>query len=429
MSEDLVTSDLLQLSQRSRQASGQPISTLMAQALANPELISLAAGFVDQHSLPAAATQAALQSIFANPQRARAALQYGTTPGFAPLRDQLLARLRAADGHPAAEESLTIDQVVVTAGSNQLLHLVCETLMDPGDIVLCAAPSYFVFLGLLANLGIRSVGVAMDADGMIPQALDESLERLHASGELARVKAIYCTSYYDNPCSVSLSADRRPEIVQLARKWSLASRIHVIEDAAYRELRYEGEDLPSMRAFDETGEVVIHAGTFSKSYSPGIRVGWGVLPPDLVEPLCNQKGNLDFGSPNFAQHLMHAVIDEGNFDSHVRTLRESYRVKLRAMLESADAHLAGIPGVKWLIPQGGLYLWLTLPEGVDTGPRGTLFDRATRAGVLYVPGEYCYPAEGPRQTNTIRLSFGVQPAEKIRQGMAALAEAIGQSIR
>ena len=412
------------LSQRAKWAGGQPISELMAQALAHPELISLAAGFVDQATLPVEPTQAAMEALFSEPRAARAALQYGTTPGYRPLREAILARMVEADRALPNEAGLSTDQLVVTAGSNQLLHLVGETLLDPGDIVLCAAPTYFVFLGMLANQGARSIGVAADEQGMIPEALEEQLERLDRAGELERVKAIYCVSYFDNPSSVSLAAARRPQIVELAKRWSRTQRIYVIDDAAYRELRYEGEDLPSLRAYDERGDTVIVAGTFSKSYSPGVRVGWGLLPRELVGPVCEQKGNIDFGSPNLAQHLMSKVLQLGLYDSHVAQLRRSYAEKMGAMLEAAEQYLGPLEGVDWLRPSGGLYVWLTLPEAMDAGSAGPLFARAMEAGVLYVPGHYSFPAEGPQQKNTIRLSFGVQPAKNIRRGVKGLAEAI-----
>src|SRR5690606_16457817 len=149
--------------------------------------------------------------------------------------------------------------------------------------------------------------------------------------------------------------------------------------------------------------------TFSKSYSPGIRVGWGLLPKRLVEHVLDQKGNIDFGSPNFAQHVMFTVLERGLYEPHVQRLRSAYNEKLQAMLQSADEYLAHIPGVSWIKPDGGLYVWLTLPENVDSSPSGPLFHRAQQLGVLYVPGVYCFPAEGARpQRNTIRLSFGVQ---------------------
>jgi 2-aminoadipate transaminase len=170
---------------------------------------------------------------------------------------------------------------------------------------------------------------------------------------------------------------------------------------------------------------VIVAGTFSKSFSPGIRVGWGVLPQHLVQPVCDLKGNVDFGSPNFNQHLMAKVLEQNLYEPHLARLRESYRSKLTAMLDAASEFLAPLEGVRWDCPSGGLYVWLQLPEQVDAGLDGRLFRMSIREGVLYVPGEYCYPAEGePLRRNMIRLSFGVQSCEKIREGVEKLARAI-----
>ncbi len=413
------------LSQRAMQSADQPISALMERALAQPQLISLAAGFVDQHTLPAEATSHALQTLMAEEPSAHAALQYGTTPGYPQLRKLLLEQVLAADGLTAEQTGLSVDQVVVTAGSNQLLHLVSDCLLDPGDIVLCTAPTYFVYLGVLRGLGAQAVGVAMDQEGLIPEALEQQLVRLEAEGRLGKVKAIYVVSYFDNPSSITLSHDRRAAIVEIAQRWSRQGRIHIIEDAAYRELRYVGEDLPSLRSFDSTGQTVIFTQTFSKSFSPGLRVGFGLLPKDLVQPVCALKGNLDFGSPNFAQHLMARVLSEGLLQPQVQTLRQVYLQKLQAMLQALQEHLGGVPGVDWIQPTGGLYVWLTLPKEIDTGPRGQLFERAISEGVLYVPGEYAFPAEPVDPPgNTIRLSFGVQPPNRIQEGIRLLAQAI-----
>ncbi len=395
-------------------------------ALAQPELISLAAGFVDQATLPVEETSQALAEVFADTTRGRAALQYGTNAGYLPLREKVLARLLAADGSYAGVRP-HVDQVVLTAGSNQLLHLVCEALLDPGDIVLCAAPTYFVFLGMLNVLHARAVGVAIDQDGIIPAALEAMLERLKRNGERGRVKAIYVTSYFENPSTVTLPVERRRAIVEIAKRHSPEGHLYVIDDSAYRELRYTGPDLPSMRCFDESGETVIVAETFSKSFSPGIRVGWGVLPSDLIGPVSGLKTSIDFGSPHFNQQLMSAVFERGLFEPHVATLRESYQVKLAAMLEALDDFLGDVPGVCWQRPTGGLYVWLELPEELDAGPGGRLIEHALAEGVLYVPGEYCYPSEGePARKDRIRLSFGVQSVENIRRGIDALARAIRQ---
>jgi 2-aminoadipate transaminase len=420
------TQDGNTLSRRAAGAGGQPISDLMSRALAHPELISLAAGFVDQATLPAETTSRALAELLADPAAARAALQYGTTSGYPKLRGALLSRYLAGENLTASQGHLSVEQVILTAGSNQLLYLVAEVLLDPGDIVLCTAPTYFVFLGAVHSVGGRSMSVETDEQGILPEALEERLAHLEKQGELSRVKAIYLVTYFDNPRGVTLPADRRQRVVEIAKRWSRdGHRIHLIEDAAYRKLRYEGADVPSLRTFDEDGDTVIVAGTFSKSYSPGIRVGWGMLPHHLVGPVCDLKGNIDFGSPNFNQHLMAHVVESGKYDEHVTRISKSYREKMHAMLGAADEHMAGIPGVSWIRPQGGLYVWLTVPEGIDTGPAGPLFNEAVRQGVLYVPGEYCHPREGlPPRRHCIRLSFGVQSCEGIALGMQALARAI-----
>jgi len=414
------------LSSRAGWAAGQPISTLMSQALAHPELISLAAGFVDQSTLPVDATRLGLERLLSNPEKARKALQYGTTPGEPRLRDLVLQRFAGQDGLDLAESSLTIDQLVITAGSNQLLYLVLETLLDPGDIVLCAAPTYLVFLGAMANLGARAIGVATDSQGIIPAALRETFQQLERSGEKDRIKAIYLVPYADNPGGITMPLARSEEILEISR--GIAGRelpIQLIVDLAYRDLRYTGEDIPSMRSLDEAGDQVIVTGTFSKSFSPGIRVGWGLLPEYLVAPVCDQKGNIDFGSPNFNQHLVMEIMEQDLLDPHVRDLCRHYQVKQAAMLAAAERWFSDLDGVRWQHPSGGLYVWMQVPEGIDTRPGGALFEAASREGVLYVAGGYCYPPEGaPVHENTMRLSFGVQSPEKIDQGMEALSRAL-----
>lgn len=399
----------------------------MYRALAQPHLISLAAGFVDQHSLPVEETRQALAALLAEPLEARSALQYGTTSGFAPLRERLLADLLAADGQTVAETALAGDRLLLTAGSNELLYLVTDTLCDPGDIVLCTAPTYFVYSGVCKNLGVHSYGVASDQEGLVPEALEDAFVRLHRSGRLPRVKALYVVSYFDNPRGTTLAAHRRPDVVEIVRRWSREAgrTIYIIDDMAYRELRYAGNDAPSLRRYDEEGQTVIATYTFSKSFSPGIRVGYGLLPKPLLTAVTEQKGNIDFGSANFNQHLVAKVLELDLWRSHVERLRAAYRPKLAAMLAAAEEHLAPLGGIRWSPPQGGLYVWVELPRDIDAGPNGTLFESAIAEGVLYLPGEFCFPSEGTDvRRNTMRLTFGVQSCDRIHQGMAALARAI-----
>ncbi|MCA9107058.1 MAG: PLP-dependent aminotransferase family protein [Planctomycetales bacterium] len=403
-------------------SSDPPISQLMSTALARPELISLAAGFVDPLTLPCEGVRAAVDQVLGDPRLGPIALQYGTTHGYQPLREQLIDRLAHADGQVPR---LGVERCILTAGSNQLLQLVADALLDEGDIVLCAAPTYLVFLGTIAGVGATSWSVAADERGMIPSALEEALDQLKQAGQLDRVKAVYCVSYFDNPSGSEMDASRREEIDQIVLRYSTDGKIYLIDDLAYRDLRYEGEDVPSFASLDHAGDHVIVAGTFSKSFAPGVRVGWGLLPKELCDSVARLKGNADFGSPHLNQLVVHHSLQSGLHDQHVRTLREAYTEKRDAMLASLERCFAGRSEVRWLHPRGGLYVWLTLPEGVDAGPSGRLLDAAIERDVLYVPGEYAYATRGAAVArNTIRLSFGVQTPARIEQGIERLAQAV-----
>jgi len=415
----------LALSQRGKRSKLPPISDLMTRALGNPKLISLAAGFVDQATLPVAEMRKAFDALWADPDEARQALQYGTTEGHRPLREKLLAHLQEGDGQ--TYQDVSIEQFVVTSGSNQQLHLIADTLLDPGDMVICTAPTYLVFMGVLEDVGAKAFGVDMDDAGMVPESLEAALEQLDAQGELGRVKAIYLVSYYDNPSGMTTSVERRQQIVEIAHRWSREQRIHIIEDAAYRELRFDGPDIPSTFSFDEDHETVIYTTTFSKPFAPGIRLGWGVFPKELIDAVTNLKGNIDFGSPNLNQHLLVKIMELGLYEPHIEMLRKNYARKKTAMVNAADKYLRPLSGMSWFEPHGGLYLWLTLPEHIAAGPDGRLFDLALEKGVLYVPGQYCFPELGAGvKKNTIRLSFGVQESDLIDKGVELLAEAIGE---
>jgi 2-aminoadipate transaminase len=413
-------------SQRWQWGSNQPISFLMQQGVENPEVISLAAGLVDPDSLPLDPTRKAVEWLLAEDGRARQVLQYGTTPGSEQLRGQLLEHLARLEGCGPHELGAEADQIILTTGSQQMLSLVSEVLLDPGDICLVAAPTYFVYLGTLSGVGARIVPVETDAGGMRMDALEATLQQLEQAGELQRVKLIYLVSYYENPSGLSLAPDRRKAAVEIARRWSARQRIFILEDAAYRELRYDGPELPSLWGLDPAHDTVILAQTFSKSFAPGLRVGFGVVPRELVGPICDRKGNEDFGSPNFNQHLLATVLEQGWYVRHVETVRDSYRKKRDCMLEAADRYFSDLEGVEWVHPHGGLYVWMTVPESIDTGFDGPLFRQAAQVEhVMYVPGDLCYsgdPAQRPR--NHMRLSFGVQTPAGIELGMERLARAV-----
>jgi 2-aminoadipate transaminase len=415
-------------SQRRRWAAEQAISFLMQQGVEHPHVLSLAAGLVDPGSLPVTETTAAVRELIADEAKARQALQYGTTPGDLRLRQQLVDYVERLEREstPNNVRSVSPDEIVCTTGSQQLLGLIADALLDPGDICLVAAPTYFVFLGVLDGIGARSIGLPADEHGLVTKTLDAELQRLEAVGELSRVKLIYVVSEFENPAGISLSVARRAELVEIARRWSKRHRLLVLEDAAYRELHYDGPSLPSVWSFDRTGDTVLHAQTFSKSFSPGLRVGFGLLPHGLREAIHDLKGNQDFGSANFNQHLLATLLASGRFATHAEHVRAAYRLKRDAMLAAADEFFADLPGVTWVRPGGGLYVWMSLPPHVPTGFDSTLFRQAVDIEqVMYVPGEICFA--GPldeRPKNHMRLSFGVQSPDGIREGMQRLSLAV-----
>ena len=404
-----------------------PISFLMREALARPELISLAAGFVDQATLPLNETLQAIEELAESSSQGRAALQYSSTMGDGAVREVLLARLLAADGETNTPRS--VEQVIMSPGSNELLYHLGLVLLDRGDIVLCAAPSYFVFLGALRGMGVHAFGLPVDTHGVLPEALEEVLQKASAEGTAGRIKALYLTTYFDNPSSITTSKERREAIFEIISRHNHRQQpLYIIEDAAYRDLRYFGADLPSLFSFDQENKIVIHTSSFSKSFSPGLRVGWGVLPKDLVEPLHNHQGNVNFGAPHFSQQVILRLIQSGRFDTHLAKLRSTYKKKLETMLGAAQKYLGDLSDVSWLPAEGGLYIWMRL-AGINTAADGPLFARALEKGVLYVPGCHCYPSEGtPPANDQIRLSFGVQSPERIEQGMQLLGEAIRETL-
>jgi len=413
-------------SEKSLRTSDSPITYYVQKALESPALISFAAGLVDEGSFPVAEIAATVAEIMADPVSARAALQYGSTQGDPKLRQQVLKHVCAADGVKPAELNLTAADVCITTGSQQLLYILGEVLFDVGDIVIAEAPSYFVYHSLLQSHGARVLTVPTDDDGMRMDALESLLEELKRTGELSRVKVIYTVDYFQNPTGLTLSVERRKKLVDLARKFSTDHRIIILEDAAYRELRYTGPDLPSVKRFDPTNEFVVYTGTFSKPCAPGLKTGYAILPPDVMEALLHLKGSHDFGSGNLAQHVAARLMESGAYARHVEELQAVYRHKRDVMLAAFEKEFSDVPGASWTVPAGGFYVWVTL-VGIDTGPNGSLVAAALEAGVLYVPGEFGHVADedGNLPNNHLRICFGIATPELIPEGIRRLRRAVG----
>lgn len=410
------------LSQLGRRTEEPPISWLMAAALARPQLISLAAGFTDNPSLPVKEVQALLKEILSSPETGQAALQYGTTVGDRKLRRLTADHLHRLDGQPAMRRAYAPDRMIITNGSQQMLYMITEALCDPDDIVLVEDPSYFVYLGILQSHGVQARGVRMEMDGLDLTRLEEVLSALKRSGELRRVKLLYLVSYYQNPTGRTTSFRKKTGALKLLRQFERAAGhpIYLLEDGAYRELRFSGEDMKSSLAIKGQSDRVIYAGTYSKPFATGVRVGFGLMPKPVFSTVLRIKGNHDFGSSNLLQQLLARALESGLYEKHLALLRKRYAHKARLMLAAIKNHFP--PEVEWWEPSGGLYFWARLPQHLKSGVGSKVFKRALTDNVLYVPGELCYADDPTRRkpNHEMRLSYGGAAETNVNKGIARL---------
>ena len=405
----------------------QPINYLITAGLRDKNLISLAAGLVDSGTLPTEELIELTTQVMRDPACNRLSLNYGDTCGLIALRERVLEHIHELDGVSAADLNINVDNVLLGSGSQQLLYFVSDVLLDPGDIVITEWPTYFVYTSVLTSLGASVRAVEMDEQGMRMDSLEETLRELKRSGEIKRLKIVYTVDYYQNPTGITLSADRRPRLLELVREYSTDHRICLLEDAAYRELAGEGQAPATIKSYERDNAQVVLAQTFSKPFSPGLRTGYAILPDDLAKAVGNSKGNCDFGSSNFTQHLLWQAMRTGVYQKHAETLRKRYRAKRDCMLAALDRAFQGFEGeISWTRPGGGLYVWVTLPEGMDSNKGSDLFETCLAQGVLYVPGEYCFGPDPRRQapTNQFRLTYGTVDEAAIEEGIARLAKAV-----
>lgn len=405
-----------------------PISALMSMAMDDPAIINFAAGFVDPLTLPVDECLEIARRVLSDRQRGRMALQYDTTIGLKALREEALRHIESLEGMPASSMAVGPEHMVITNGSQQALYLIAEVLIDPGDIVIAANPSYFVYTGTLRSFGARVIAVPADNDGLDVDAAASALDRLDAQGLLNRVKFIYVNSYFDNPTGCTLSAERRRRLLEIVSRYARRQRILIVEDAAYRELRYDGDDLPSIKSMDRHNLLTVLTQTFSKPFAPGLKLGYTLMPADLAGAVLRQKGNHDFGTSALCQHMALEALRDGSYARHVHMLRREYRRKRDAMLAALKRHMPA--GCRWTRPAGGLYVWLELPQTVNTSRAGGVFDSAVRRGVLYVPGECCFQPDesGHIPRHHMRLNFGQVDIDSIDEGVRRLSGVVGEAL-
>jgi 2-aminoadipate transaminase len=366
-------------------------------------LISFAGGFPDPTSFPVAELQEVTREVLSG--GAALALQYGATEGDTALRDELI-RWMAKDGIAVVHE-----QVLITTGSQQALDILARVLLDPGDVVVVELPSYLGGLQAFRAAGAELIGVPQDADGIDDEQLAGTLARLRREGR--RPKFLYAVPDFQNPSGITWTRARRERLLALAREYGTL----VLEDNPYREMRFVGVAPPPIFALDPDGRT-IYLSTFSKTLAPGLRVGWIAGPEPIVSQCVTAKQAMDLCGPSFTQAIVAGLLRRGDMLGRLSGVVASYRRKCEAMQAALASEMPD--GVRWTRPEGGLFLWVTLPEGLDAGP--LLWQAVEEERVAYVPGGSFF-ADGSGK-NTMRLNFSYPTEAEIREGIARLARLI-----
>src|SRR6201993_4438878 len=396
-------------SQRAKNVKSSAIRELL-KITQRPEIISFAGGLPAPDVFPVERFREACSKVLE--KNAKTALQYGATEGYEPLRE-MIARHTSRYGVKAKPE-----HVLITSGSQQALDLIGKLLINPGDRVLVEAPTYLGALQAFTVYGADYVSVPSDEDGLRSDLLEKPLR----SGP----KFMYVLPNFQNPGGTTLSESRRHELVQLADKFG----IPIIEDDPYGQLRYEGAHLPPLVVLDRKNlrrddgysiGNVIYLSTFSKTLAPGLRLGWIIAPPEVIAKLVQLKQGADLHTSTFIQIVAYEVARDNFLDEHVKVIRRVYRERRDVMLEALAEYFP--PEVTWTRPKGGLFLWVTLPEGMDARK---LFDTAVRENVAFVPGDCFYAPNGHQEEarRHMRLNFSAAPPDQIREGIKRLSIAV-----
>ncbi len=396
---------------RTRNIKSSTIRELL-KLIQNPEIISLAGGLPAPELFPVDRFKDACRIVLE--KHPVAALQYGATEGYAPLREMIASNVRRY-GIEA-----TADNVLITAGSQQALDLVAKLLINEGDAVLIEAPSYLGALQAFTVFGAEYVSVPIDEQGIRTDLMAEAFQ--------CGPKFMYLLPNFQNPGGVTMSLARRREVVRLSNQHG----IPIIEDDPYGQLRYSGDHVTPLFVLDRENHRadehyhfgnVIYMSTFSKLLAPGLRLGWIVAPPDVISKLVQIKQGADLHTSTFCQAVAYEVARDGFLDEHVKKIRTVYRERRDVMLESLERYFPA--EATWTHPEGGLFLWVTLPEGMNAMD---LFHSAIENKVAFVPGSSFFPeeSEGARH---LRLNFSNSEPEKIREAIRRLGTAVKEQIK
>jgi len=362
-----------------------------------PEVVSLAGGMPYLSALPMDTVAATVAQMLAT--NGETALQYGSGQGDPTLREQIL-EVMALEGISAHA-----DEIVVTTGSQQALDLVTRIFIDPGDVVLAEAPSYVGALGVFAAYQAEVAHVAFDDDGLIPQALEERILGLKTAGK--RIKFLYTVPNFHNPAGTTMSLERRPVIVEICQRHGIL----VLEDNPYGLLGFDREPFAAMRTLSEEG--VVYLGSFSKTFAPGLRVGWALAPHAIREKLVLASESAILCPSAYSQMTVSTYLATCDWKAQIKVYRELYRERRDAMIDALGVML---PQATWTYPDGGFYVWLTLPDGLNAK---AMLPRAVTERVAYVPGTAFF-ADGTGHRN-VRLSYCYPDPDRIREGVRRFA--------
>lgn len=364
---------------------------------AQPEIISFAGGLPAVESFPLEAIEAASDKVLK--KHTTAALQYSSTDGFLPLREHIVKRMEKVG------VKCTPDDILVTSGSQQGLEFTAKLFINPGDKIVCESPTYLGALNAFKGYQPEIIECPTDKDGMIIEELDKILAQ-------GGVKFIYAIADFQNPTGNTWSMERRKGLVEMANKHDVV----ILEDNPYGELRYEGTLMPSIKSLD-TQDRVIFLGTFSKILCPGFRLGWIMAGPEILEKFNFIKQGSDLQSCTTTQMQAAQFLDDNDLDEHIQKIIDLYRKRRDVMIDALEKYLP--KEVSYTHPEGGLFLWLTFPKGVDSKELAKV---AIEKKVAFVPGGAFFPAPG--NDNFARLNYSSSDEEKIVEGVKRLSEAI-----
>ena len=384
----------------------EKVSHLQASAIreilkftSEPGVISFAAGNPAPEAFPVETVREIASELFQNDPIS--VLQYGITEGYLPLRNLMKERMKAQGNFKEDSEEL-----IITSGAQQVMELACKSMCNPGDTLICEAPSFIGSLNAFKSYNVNLVGVPLDEEGMNPELLEKALK------ENPDTKLIYLILNFQNPTGKTTTLKRRKELYALAQKYNTM----IIEDNPYGDLRFSGEDVPSIKSMDTDGRV-IYAGSFSKVLAPGIRVGYGIAPKEVISKMVVCKQVSDVQTNNFGQMLAYQFMQKVDFDAHLAGLRAIYKQKAERMLNGIAEHFS--KQVAYTKPEGGLFLWCTLPEGSDM--TGFCTKAVQDYKIAVVPGNAFMVSEQD-VTYSFRMNYSTPTDEAIDKGVAILGQ-------